>query len=284
MKSRNLTRELAAGQGPSLPSLPAPEETLVSDVRSGLTLAQLIERRLMSLLQYVQPPVNATGQPHPTAAGQTAQDATRFEVPPGPAGMKGRGKRRKSVTTIHDVRAAYEEGDGQWTGCNWPTHVGRLGLDLDGISADQARSNADRWGELAADEAACDTTAGEETSLVAAALRLHTGGVVIGWAGDREGGPGVCGHAARRFCAEVLAREWEFVSVWLEEIESDARWAGREAREAMTAAEDGDWQTALAHASRARRIESGYHAPQAWRKLRRVLRRAARSLGPFRTG
>ena len=81
MKSRNLTRELAAGQGHSLPSL-APEETLVSDVRSGLTLAQLIERRLMSLLRYVQPPVNATGQPHPTPAGQSAQGTTCFEVPP----------------------------------------------------------------------------------------------------------------------------------------------------------------------------------------------------------
>ena len=78
MKSRNLTRELAAGQGHSLP---APEETLVSDVRSGLTLAQLIERRVMSLLRYVQPPVNATGQPHPTSAGQSAQGTTRFEVP-----------------------------------------------------------------------------------------------------------------------------------------------------------------------------------------------------------
>ena len=280
MKVHKLTREPAAGQGRSLP---APEETLVSDVRSGLTLAQLIERRLDSLLQYVQPSVNATGQPHPAAAAQTAQGVTRFEAPPGPAGRKARGKRRKSVTTMNDVWAAYDEGRGQWTGCNWPTHVGRLGLDLDGISADQARGNADRWRELAADEAACEK-AGEEIFLVAAALRLPTGEVVMSRDGDREGSPGVCGHAARRFCAEVFAQEWEFVSVWLEEIESDARCAGREAQEAMTAAEDGDWETALAHASRACRIESGYHAPRAWRKLLRVLRKAAWSLGPFRTG
>jgi hypothetical protein len=203
---------------------------------------------------------------------------------PGPDGGESRGKKEITVTTINDVWTAYDEGAGQWTGCNWPTHVGQLGLDLDGVSAAQARRNAGRWRAIAVGEAAWETSAGEENSLVSVAQRIHLRGVVIGRAGDRGGRLEVCGHPARRFCAEVLAREWAFVSVWLGEIESDARWAAREAQEALEAAEEGDWEAALSHVSKACRIESGYHAPRAWRNLRRVLRRAARSLGPFRTG
>ena len=45
----------------------------------------------------------------------------------------------------------------------------------------------------------------------------------------RDAGPDgcrlVCDSPAVRFCAEVLAREWEFAASWLEEIESDAHWA-----------------------------------------------------------
>jgi hypothetical protein len=188
------------------------------------------------------------------------------------------------VTTLNEVWTAYNEGAERWAGCNWPTHVGQLGLDLDGVSAAQARRNAARWRAIAAGEAAWETTAGEEASLVGVAQRMHLRGLVIGRAGDRgRGRLEVCGHPARRFCAEVLAQEWEFVSVWLRDVECDARWAGREAQEALEAAEEGDWEAALSHASQACRIESGYHAPRAWRKLRRVLRRAARFLGPFRT-
>ena len=39
------------------------------------------------------------------------------------------------MTTINDVWAAYAEAKGRWTGCNWPTHYGSLGLDLDSVSS-----------------------------------------------------------------------------------------------------------------------------------------------------
>lgn len=187
------------------------------------------------------------------------------------------------MTTINDVWTAYDEGAEQWAGCNWQTHVGQLGLDLNGVSATQARRNAARWRAMAAGEAAWETTAGEESSLVGVARCIPLGGVVIGGSGSPAGRLRVCGHPARRFCAAILAQEWEFVSVWLRDVESDARWAGREAQAALAAAEEGEWEAALSHASQACRIESGYHAPQAWRKLRRVLMKATVSLGPFPT-
>jgi hypothetical protein len=63
--------------------------------------------------------------------------------------------------------------------------------------------------------------------------------------------------------------------VWLEEVESDAHWADREALEAVRAAEDGDWWQALAHASQACSIESGYDTPRRWRRLKRAIEEAA---------
>ena len=80
---------------------------------------------------------------------------------------------------------------------------------------------------------------------------------------------------SRRFCAEILAREWAFASVWLEEIESDARWADREAQDAVKAAAGGDWRQAFAHASQACAIESGYDTPRRWQRLKRVIEKVA---------
>jgi hypothetical protein len=181
------------------------------------------------------------------------------------------------MTTINDVWVAYEEAQGRWSGCNWPTHYGSLGLDLDGISSSQAHQAAERWRAIGTDEVAGDeVTAGEENSLVDMALHLRLGrGVVCGGAG-RDGGLLVCGSPAIRFCAEVLAREWEFAAYWLEEIESDARWAEDEAHEAVRAAEDGDWGHALGHARQACAIESGYDDPCPWARLKRAIEGAAR--------
>jgi hypothetical protein len=39
---------------------------------------------------------------------------------------------------ITDIRRAFEEAEGMWTGCDWPTRFGKSGLDLNGIPADYA--------------------------------------------------------------------------------------------------------------------------------------------------
>jgi hypothetical protein len=44
--------------------------------------------------------------------------------------------------TLEDIERAYEEGAGRWTGCDWPTHFGPSGLDLNGWRADQAETVA----------------------------------------------------------------------------------------------------------------------------------------------
>jgi hypothetical protein len=184
------------------------------------------------------------------------------------------------MTSINDVWAAYEEATGQWTGCNWPAHFGSLGLDSDGVSSSQAQCTGDRWRAIAAGKVVYDEiTTGEEATLVDMALhqRLRSAVVCLSDLGeDQSFHLEVCGHPARRFCAEILAREWEFVAYWLEAIEADARWAEEEAKEAVRAAEDGDWNHALQHAHQACLLESGYNAPRPWRRLQRMIEKAAR--------
>jgi hypothetical protein len=181
------------------------------------------------------------------------------------------------MTTINDIWDAYEAATGQWRGCNWSTHYGSLSLDLDGISSGQAQRTADHWRALAGDELThSEVTACEEATLVDMALHLKLRGAVAYGGEDQHSGLEVCGNQARRFCAETLTSEWEHAVDWLGEIESDARWAEDEAREAVRAAEDGDWEHALGHAHQACSIESGYDAPRPWEKLERVVEKAAR--------
>jgi hypothetical protein len=188
------------------------------------------------------------------------------------------------MTTMNDVWTAYDRAAGRWTGCNWPTCYGSLGLDLDRVSPSQAHRRAARWRALAAGEVAGEVfTAGEEAFLADAALHLRLR-VALTYPVEHEGCRlEVCGDPARRFCAEVLAREWEFASGWLEEVESDIHWADREAQEAVEAAEGGDWRQAIAHASQACAIESGYDTPRRWRRLKRAIEQVA-AVTPCRPG
>jgi hypothetical protein len=180
------------------------------------------------------------------------------------------------MVTMNDIWRAYEAATGQWRGCTWPTHYGSLGLDLDRVSSSQARCKADRWRGIAGEEVADnEITAGEEASLVDMGLHLRLRSAVICQVEDQESHLEVCGNPARRFCAELLAREWEFAANWLEEIESDARWASQEAQEAVSAAECEDWQHALEHAGQACQIESEYNDCRPWRQLKQVIEKAA---------
>ena len=134
---------------------------------------------------------------------------------------------------VDELRAAYQEARSRWTGCDWATRYGYLGLDLDGVSSGRAREEAVRWDEVAGGEAASDDlTAGEEGSLVGAAQHLRLRGAVVYLGEDRGGRLGVRGQSARLFCAEALAREWAFAAGWLEAVESDAAWAEGEAARA----------------------------------------------------
>ena len=71
------------------------------------------------------------------------------------------------MATINDVWSAYDEGKLQWTGCDWPTHYGSAGLDLNGMLSSEAHKAADHWRAIAADEVAYgDVTTEEEDRLV----------------------------------------------------------------------------------------------------------------------
>jgi hypothetical protein len=82
MNNRNLTRELAVVKGESRPLPAASEETLVTDLRAGITLAQMIERRVRALLRGTRLPASPLAKFEPTAAGQIAQGVTRFDFFP----------------------------------------------------------------------------------------------------------------------------------------------------------------------------------------------------------
>lgn len=86
MNYRNLSREVAAVKGEGLPLLAATEETLVADLRSGLTLAQMVDRRVVSLLRRARLPTTPMSKFEPTTAGQIAQGVTRFAFCPSDRG------------------------------------------------------------------------------------------------------------------------------------------------------------------------------------------------------
>jgi hypothetical protein len=182
------------------------------------------------------------------------------------------------MTSFRDIRIAYEEGLGQWTGCSWPTSYGCLGLNLDGISSRLARKNANRWCAIAADKIPNDElTTGEEASLVDMAEHQRLRRAVMYSGEDQERHLEVRGKSARLFCAAILAGEWQYASRWLKEIEADAFWAEGEAQKAVTAAEQGDWDYALQHACQACSIESGYDNSRPWRHLRQLIEEAAKN-------
>jgi hypothetical protein len=175
------------------------------------------------------------------------------------------------MATINDVWAAYDEGQGRWFGCNWPTRYGSLGVDLEGVSSAQAHRTADHWLAVADEEARA--TADEASVLEKMALHLRVRDLAL-----RHHEPFLrqTPRHPRRLCAETLAREWRVAAYVLAEIERDACSAEREASSAVQAAEGGNWDAALRHARRACLIESGYHAPRPWRRLKRAIERAVR--------
>lgn len=50
--------------------------------------------------------------------------------------------REGGLTHAEEVRQAYQEASGTWTGCDWPTKFGRSGLDLNGRTAAEVRALA----------------------------------------------------------------------------------------------------------------------------------------------
>jgi hypothetical protein len=178
------------------------------------------------------------------------------------------------MATINDVWTAYEDARASWSGCNWPTHYGSLGLDLKDLTSADAYRTAGRWRAIVANaEAGEEFTPSEEAALVNMALHLRLRREVVSFGRLLR----VCKGSTRRFCAESLAREWELAAEWLADIELDALWAEHEGQAAVSAAEDGDWDQALTHARKACSIESAFGAPSGpWEHLEEAIERAAR--------
>jgi hypothetical protein len=52
---------------------------------------------------------------------------------------------------LETICRAYAEATGKWTGCDWSTHFGRGGLDLEDLTADEAEARAVEGGEAVED-------------------------------------------------------------------------------------------------------------------------------------
>jgi hypothetical protein len=50
------------------------------------------------------------------------------------------GPSERSAESLNAVRRAYAQGAGTWTGCDWATHFGKAGLDLNGWTAAEAEA------------------------------------------------------------------------------------------------------------------------------------------------
>src|SRR5262249_44851139 len=89
-----------------------------------------------------------------------------------------------TMATINDVWTAYEEARAGWSGCNWPTHYGSLGLDLKDLTSADAHRAAGVWRAIAANaEAGDEFTGTEEAALVDMALHLRLRRAVVSFDG-----------------------------------------------------------------------------------------------------
>jgi len=62
-----------------------------------------------------------------TVDQRQVRESGKFSLPP-------------PADAMAEVDQAYEEGTGTWRGCDWPTRFGKMGLNLDGWNAAEARS------------------------------------------------------------------------------------------------------------------------------------------------
>jgi hypothetical protein len=138
------------------------------------------------------------------------------------------------TTQIDEIRSAYENASGSWTGCDWTTDHGKTSLDLDGHTADRLRSLVS---ELTDDE---EGECGE--------LPQPTGGSREDWIADLQS------------AIDVLAR-----------TEADAVEAELAASEAMTFADNGDLSSALDEIERACSIERKYGDYPTWRSMANLI-------------
>jgi len=64
----------------------------------------------------------------------------------------GRGFPENRESWLGEIARAYDEAIGTWTGCDWPTQFGRMGLDLNGCTAATAAARAGETAGLAAED------------------------------------------------------------------------------------------------------------------------------------
>src|SRR5262249_35117807 len=147
---------------------------------------------------------------------------------PGSQRCPGTGRTGGEMTILSEVWAAYEQARGRWSGCDWPTHFGSLGLDLQGVSALEARGAARRGPAVAAGGGAGGGAGPGEAPRAAGRSRRRRLRLAAVLPGDGTP-PRLAPGPTRRRCAEVLADEWDFAACVLGEIESDASLAEREA-------------------------------------------------------
>jgi uncharacterized protein (DUF2235 family) len=110
---------------------------------------------------------------------------------------------------LQEIRRLYEEAKGAWTGCDWHTHFGKLGLDLNGWTPARARARA---AECMETEAAAEWRAAGKWLSAVERMAMRAEGHA-GWA--------VRAAAAGAWCEAVeqvrLARACEFATgrlVW----------------------------------------------------------------------
>jgi hypothetical protein len=137
-------------------------------------------------------------------------------------------------TQIDEIRTAYENASGSWTGCDWTTDHGKTDIDLDGHTADRIRRLVGKLSD--------DNDADEEGEC--GDLPQPSGGSREDWITDLQSAIDV-----------------------LERTESDAAEAELAASEAMELADNGDLSGALVEIERACDIENTYGDCPTWRSV-----------------
>ncbi len=110
------------------------------------------------------------------------------------------------------IEQLFQQSKGRWRGCDWVTHFGPMGLNLEGLKASQARIMA-----------------------------MATSG--------------------------IESTQWLLASQWLQDLETDAILAEREANQAMHLIHSSQWQPAFEHLQRAYLLEQKYRPSRIWLPL-----------------
>ena len=144
------------------------------------------------------------------------------------------------------IMQAYQEARGKWTGITWTTDEGPWGWDLEGYSAEQLKTLAEKF------------EAGAE--------------IPFRWGPSDNLGTLI--DTDEQTLRDIVATELRNGAEYVAQVAADAAAAEEAAKAAIQAVRKGDLDTALQHAEYACGIEGQYGDCPVWRGLRSAIEQA----------